>query len=160
MNISAINTFNQSFRGQNAEHKRSFMGDVSEVLDSTADFMKVAKTAIDSPEEASVKVLTDQIDNVAKSEKTPNWVKTGLKYVSAGLTAGLTGVAIYKAPTGAKNLLAKFKLGRSALNFASTAKESIIGLAKKCFDSKILASAKNKMLRAIVSTKKVLVEKK
>ena len=160
MKIGINYTSTQNFRANSNEHRRSFMGDISDAIDSTADFMKVAKTAIDSPEEASVKLVTDQIDNVAKSEKTPNWAKTGLKYVSAGLTAGLTGYAAFKAPKGFKNLLSKFKLGRSIIKLASSAKENIGGLLKKVkFDSKLLNSAKTKLINGLTSIKNFLTGK-
>ena len=160
MKIGAIHN-NQSFKSSN-EGKRSFMGDVTEFVDSAADFAKVAKSAIDSPEEASVRVLTAQIDNVAQNKKTPGWARTGLKYLSVGLTTGIMGVAAYKTPRGVKNIakrLEKFKLVGYVAGLYRSSRAVIYKNMKKVGGNELIKSVNEKIRGGIVGSREFFVEK-
>ena len=143
-----------AFRATDA--KRSFMGDVSDALDKTGEFIKTASDAIDTPEEASVKLVTNQLDNVADSKKTPSWLKSALKYLSAGLSAGVMGYSIYKLPSGIKSIASKFKLGQSVINFTANVKNSVLD---KVRDNKVFKTLKYKTFRGIIKAKNFVADK-
>lgn len=153
MKIGFNYTTNPAFR---ADQKRSFMGEVSEAIDKTGEFIKTASDAIDTPEEASVKLLTNKIDDVAESKKTPSCLKGALKYISAGLSAGVMAYTIYKIPGGVKNILSRFKLGKSIINFTSDVKNSVLD---KVADNKLFKNLKYKTFRGIIKIKNYMLEK-
>ena len=152
MKICAINY--QSFKANNNDNncQKSFMGRVSDgisgaidgvtsAIDTTSkaaegfsDIAKSARNALSSPEEATIGVLTDQIDDkVVNNEKVPNWLRKTASYGSAALAAGGTFIAVRKTPGVIKNFivnnLSKFKWGKSILNGLSSVKKSMCRFA-------------------------------
>lgn len=128
MQVSTINNHNPKFSGR----RNTFIDDFTNTADSymrnsedIADVFWAAKSAIDTPEEVSVKLLTNQLNNLANKEKTPKPVKNGIKYVSAILTGGLTFYAAKKVPAGITKMLSKFKLGQSIVNAGASLKGHI-----------------------------------
>lgn len=119
MQISNVNYNDQAFKGS----RRRFIDEFSNTFDTTmrnsediADVFWAAKSAIDTPEEVSVRLLTNQLNNLANKKRTPKPVKNTIKYVSAVLTGGLTFFAAKKVPAGIKKLFSKFKLGQAVIN--------------------------------------------
>ena len=124
--------------------KTSLIDQFSSVLDSSskdigtvADVIIATKNAVDTPEETTLRVMSEKLDNVVESEKSPSWVKKPLKYIVAatvGIGAWFATSKGLKAPgkimNFAKKQLAKSKSGTSILKFASNMKEKTIDFVK------------------------------
>ena len=184
MKINSIN-YAQTFRGNDKKtESKSFMGRVSDAIDSTTkaissttkvaddltDLVISTKNAIDSPEEVTIRVLNNQLEkNVVNNEKSPSWVKKPATYLSAALISVLTFFATKKvvnAPGAVTNwtkkMMAKTEIGNSALKLASTVKETCASAGGKIgdkFNFPIFRVAKNSFLRGLAGTKKYLSEK-
>ena len=150
MKIGSINTY-QNFKANNdKKNSKSFMGRVSEGVSNAFDEMTVAlnsatkatndisdiisstKNVFSSPEEATINVLTDQIDDkVVNNEKAPNWLRKTASYGSALLAAGGTFIMVRKTPGVIKdfvvNNLSKFELGSKILNKLAVGKRAVVG---------------------------------
>ena len=149
MKIGIVNSY-LSFKANDNENrsKKSFMGRVSDgisgaidgvttAIDSTSkaaeglsDIAKSARNALSSPEEATIGVLTDQIDDkVVNNEKVPNWIRKTASYGSAVLAAGGTFIAIRKTPGVINNFvvknLGKFRIGSKILDGFTSVKQSL-----------------------------------
>lgn len=139
MKIGGIYSY-QSFKA-NDDSSRSFMGRVSDgitdAFDTTAkatenisDLVKSTKNAMATPGEATIGILTDQIeDKVVKNEDAPNWLRKTATYGTALLAAGGTFIAVRKIPGAVKNFtvktLSKTDIGSSILTKCSSVKKSV-----------------------------------
>lgn len=148
MKLNNVNYY-QSFKAnRNEPQSKSFMGrmsdklsgaidDFSGFIDSTSytaenisDIAKSAKNVLSSPEEATIGVLTSQIDTrVIENEKAPGWLRKSAACGSAALAAVGTFIAVRKTPGVIKNFIVnnlnKFNLGKKALRGMVTTKHAI-----------------------------------
>ncbi len=128
----------QAFGRKNDKSERiDIMNNFSTFFDSTskdfgtvADVLIATKNAVDTPEETTIRVMSEKLDDVVNSEKSPSWIKKPLTYVVAATITGLTWFASAKALKApgkvlnySKKYLSKSKVGTSILNFADTIKE-------------------------------------
>ena len=135
MKIGIINSY-QSFKG-NYDNFESFMGKVSDVFDSTTkasnditDIVGSARNVFKTPEEATIGILTGQIeDKVVNNKKAPNWLRKAATYGAAALAAGGAIIGAQKAPGFIKNFivrnLSKFNMGKKLLDRVSSAKTTL-----------------------------------
>ena len=139
MKIGGINSY-QSFRA-NDDSSKSFMGRVSDEItdafDTTAkatenisDLVKSTKNAMATPGEATIGVLSDQIEEkVVKNENAPNWLRKTATYGTALLAAGGTFIAVRKIPGAVRNFtvktLSKTDIGSNILAKCSSVKQSV-----------------------------------
>ena len=153
MKVNSINSY-QNFKANNNDNKnsKSFMGHIadgfsdaidgvssaidntSKAAESLSDIAKSARNALSSPEEATIGVLTDQIDNkVVNNEKVPNWLRKTASYGTAVLAAGGTFIAIRKTPGVIKEFMVKnlnkFSIGKNILNNITSLKQSFCKFA-------------------------------
>ena len=140
MAITNIN-FNQSFKANTNNGQKSFMGrladDISDAIGSTAkasesfsDIVISTKNALSSPEEATIGILSSQIeDRVVNNQKAPSWLRKIATYGSAILAAGATFIGARKAPGVIKNfavgILKKSDAGAKVLTALVSAKASL-----------------------------------
>ena len=148
MKIGIINSY-QSFKANDSKKtQKSFMGRITEsfsgaidgvtnAIDTTSkaaeSISEIARSAgniFKTPEEATIIVLTDQIDNkVVNNEKYPEWLRKTAAYGTAGLAATGTFIAVRKTPGVIKRFmvknLCKFELGKKILRGYGSAKKAL-----------------------------------
>lgn len=133
----------QNFKAQmnNDSFLDKFSYGLSETINNTAkaseDFSDIiisTKNALSSPEEATIGILKEQIeDKVVNNEKAPSWLRKTAIYGAAALVAGSTFFATIKVPNVAKkfvsNLLNKSERGTKILGSLVSFKHSVSKIA-------------------------------
>ena len=173
MQISNIGT-TQNFcsRKRNNTQKNEFYN-FSDFLNSTtektaqiADLAVAVNTAIGSPEEATIKVLNDKLDNVAQNEKYPKWVRKPLTYIASGAFA----ISVYFAATKSmktpriainyiKNHFGDKKVVTTLSNFASTVKEKASNVANVIRNKKAYKTIAEFLLNKFTALKNYSTQK-
>ncbi|MBQ7450615.1 hypothetical protein IJS77_04290 [bacterium] len=141
MKIGSINSY-QTFRGNNdgkslIEQVSSAIGTTSKATEDLSDIVISTKNALSSPEEATIGILTNQIeDKVVNNEKAPSWLRKGATYGAAALAAGGAFIGARKAPGFLKNFivknLSKTKVGTKILDKLVGFKQSCGKLLNSC----------------------------
>ena len=139
MQISKVNS-KQSFgstRNNEAFEFSNFLDSTGKRTAQLTDLFIAANSAIGSPEEATIKILNNRLDEVVNDKKTPGWVRKPATYISAAaisVAAYIAATKSLKTPGIAlrymKRKCANNKFGQSVLRFGTTIKESALKVAK------------------------------
>lgn len=177
MKISSLG-INQSFgarksKGDNDTFK--LMNDFSAVLSDTsnktaqlADVMVAVNSAIGSPEEATIKVVNDKLDDFASNEKNPNWIKKPAKYIGTVLVTGFTAYAAsktLKAPSAIlktmKKHLSKVNSINNIMNYVSKIKGNVFEAIEslKLTDKKLYKTVSGFLSARAASVNKFIQQK-
>lgn len=102
-----------------------------------SDLVNTAETAINSPQDTTINVLSNKVENFVSDKESPKWIKKPLTYATGAVVMTLTYIATKKAlKTPAKamkfisNKLNNTEKGKALLTHFSNIKKNVVDFLK------------------------------